>query len=56
MPGGYDVYAPDGFDEIAGMIVRPNLTPNFSAANYTKKTARWKELWPEIVVLPAPTR
>ena len=31
---GYDVYAPNGFDDIAGMIVRPNPGPNFSAANY----------------------
>ena len=50
---GYDVYAPDGFDDIAGLIVRPNPGPNFSAANYAVKAARWKELWPEITVLPA---
>ena len=50
---GYDVYAPDGFDDIAGMIVRPNPGPNFSAANYAEKAARWKALWPEITVLPA---
>ena len=50
---GYDVYAPNGFDDVAGMIVRPNHTANFSAANYAKKAARWKSLWPEITVLPA---
>jgi len=50
---GHDVYAPDGFDDIAGMIVRPNPGPNFSAANYAAKAARWKKLWPEITVLPA---
>jgi uncharacterized protein len=50
---GYDVYAPDGFDDIAGLIVRPNPGPNFSAANYAAKAARWKELWPELTVLPA---
>ena len=49
---GHDVYAPDGFDDIAGMIVRPNPGPNFSAANYAAKAARWKKLWPEITVLP----
>ena len=27
---GYDVYAPDGFDDAAGLIVRPNPGPNFS--------------------------
>jgi uncharacterized protein len=48
---GYDVYAPDGFDDVAGMIVRPNPGPNFSAANYAKKAARWKQMWPEVTVL-----
>jgi uncharacterized protein len=50
---GYDVYAPDGFDDVADMIVRPNPGANFSAANYAAKAARWKRLWPEITVLPA---
>jgi hypothetical protein len=50
---GHDVYAPPGFDDIADMIVRPNRTANFSAANYEAKAARWKTLWPEITVLPA---
>ncbi|WP_431015788.1 nucleotidyltransferase family protein [Bradyrhizobium pachyrhizi] len=50
---GYDVYAPNGFDDVAGMIVRPNRTPNFSPANYVTKAARWKALWPEITVLAA---
>jgi hypothetical protein len=48
---GYDVYAPDGFDDVAGMIVRPNPGPNFSAANYAKKAERWKAFWPEVTVL-----
>lgn len=50
---GHDVYAPNGFDDIAGMIVRPNPGPNFSAANYAAKAARWKGLWPELTVLAA---
>jgi hypothetical protein len=54
-PDGYDVYAPDGFDDAANLIARPNLTANFSPENYVKKTARWKALWPEITVLPANT-
>ena len=49
---GDDVYAPSGFDELEGMIVRPNLTSNFSAAAYRTKTARWTSLWPELRVLP----
>jgi hypothetical protein len=51
--GGYEVYAPHGFDDIAGLMVRPNPGPNFSAANYDAKAARWKSLWPEITVLAA---
>jgi uncharacterized protein len=50
--GGDDVYAPNGLDDIAGMIVRPNPGPNFSAASYEAKAARWKMRWPEITVLP----
>ena len=50
---GYDVYAPNGFDDIADMIVRPNRIANFSAKNYAAKAARWKALWPELTVLPA---
>ena len=49
---GYALYAPRGFDDIAGLIVRPNPGPNFSPANYEAKAARWKTLWPELTVLP----
>jgi uncharacterized protein len=52
-PGGFDVYAPNGFDDVAAMIVRPNPGPNFSAANYAAKAKRWKSLWPEVTVLDA---
>ena len=55
MRGGHDVYAPNGFADIAGLIVRPNPGPNFSAAAYSAKAARWKKLWPELTVLPAET-
>lgn len=50
---GHEVYAPHGFDDIAGMIVRPNPGPSFSAAKYQAKAARWKKCWPELTVLPA---
>lgn len=50
---GYEVYAPHGYDDVAGLIVRPNPGLNFSAANYEAKAARWKALWPEVTVLPA---
>jgi hypothetical protein len=49
---GDHVYAPFGFDEVEAMIVRPNLTPNFSATAYRAKTVRWASLWPELTVLP----
>ena len=52
---GFEVYAPDGFDDAANMIVRPNPGPNFSAESYAKKAARWKALWPEVTVLAAET-
>ena len=48
-----DVYAPAGLDDVAQMIVRPNLTPNFIAARYEEKALRWKSLWPELTILPA---
>jgi hypothetical protein len=50
--GGYDVYAPHGFDDIAQMIVRPNQTANFRRDRYLEKAERWKSLWPEITILP----
>jgi hypothetical protein len=53
---GYEVYAPNGFSDIANMMVRPNPGPNFSAENYEKKVQRWKELWPELTVLAASLR
>jgi uncharacterized protein len=52
-PDGYEVYAPHGFDDIAGLIVRPSHAANFSAANYAAKARRWKSLWPEITVMAA---
>ncbi|MBR0858484.1 nucleotidyltransferase family protein [Bradyrhizobium liaoningense] len=50
---GFEVYAPRGFDDIAGLVARPNPGPNFSAASYAAKAARWKALWPELTVIPA---
>ncbi|MGX1166968.1 hypothetical protein AB7M16_003234 [Bradyrhizobium sp. USDA 372] len=50
---GYEVYAPHGFDDVVGLIARPNPGANFSAANYAAKAARWKALWPEITVVAA---
>ena len=47
------VYAPAGFDDIADMIVRPNITANFSADAYRIKTARWSACWPELTAQSA---
>lgn len=52
---GFEVYAPNGFADIAGLIVRPNPGPNFSTANYAAKANRWKALWPDLTVLAADT-
>jgi len=53
------VYAPYGFDDLFGMVVRPN--PRLAPGHvYEAKAARWRETWPELVVLswtgePRPT-
>jgi uncharacterized protein len=51
----YAVYAPHGFDDIAAMITRPNITANFDPDRYRDKALRWKELWPGLTILPAAT-
>jgi hypothetical protein len=45
------VYAPYGYDDLFGMVVRPNLrlAPRHV---YETKAAGWRETWPELVVLP----
>jgi len=50
---GHDVYAPHGFNDIQGLIARPNPGANFSAASYAVKAARWKAWWPELTVIAA---
>ena len=47
------VYAPHGFNDLFGLVVRPNpiLAP---AAVYTQKAARWQAAWPRLRVLPWP--
>jgi hypothetical protein len=45
-------YAPAGLGDIPNLIVRPNLTPSFSAQAYRIKTARWMALWPELTIMP----
>lgn len=49
--GGVEVYAPHGYDDLFGLVVRPNrrLAPRHV---YEAKTARWSRQWPELTVLP----
>ena len=53
-PGGrWRVYAPHGLSDVFDLVVRPNpvLAPKHV---YQTKTARWREQWPELTVLPWP--
>lgn len=52
-PSGHQVYAPSGFDDLFSFVVRPNpvIAPRHV---YETKAARWKGLWPRLVVLPWP--
>ena len=49
--GRPEVYAPHGFDDLFGLVVRPNrrLAPR---EVYEAKAARWAGEWPELTVLP----
>jgi uncharacterized protein len=50
---GYQVYAPAGFDDLFGFVLRPNpvVAPR---KVYETKAARWRSLWPRLTVLPWP--
>jgi hypothetical protein len=52
--GAMRVYAPHGFHDLFALIIRPNpiLAPR---EVYEAKTARWKEAWPSLTILPWPT-
>jgi hypothetical protein len=49
--GGLRVYAPQGYEDLFSLTVRPNprLAPRHV---YEAKTARWLQQWPELTVLP----
>ncbi|MFD4670251.1 nucleotidyltransferase family protein [Lentzea sp. NPDC058450] len=51
--GRWRVYAPHGLSDAFGLVVRPNpvLAPRHV---YETKTARWREQWPDLTVLPWP--
>lgn len=52
--GGWRVYAPHGLSDVFNLVVRPNpvLAPR---GVYEAKSARWKDEWPELTVLPWPS-
>ena len=49
--GGYDVYAPFGFDDVFGMVVRPNYLHDLPG-RYEEKADRWRRTWPGVDVAP----
>lgn len=53
--GRDEVYAPNGFDDIAAFLITPNRSANFSRERYLEKAARWQALWPELTLIePTP--
>jgi hypothetical protein len=50
---GHEVYAPAGFADLFGFVLRPNpvVAPR---EVYERKAARWRALWPRLLVLPWP--
>lgn len=49
----FKIYSPRGFADIFSMTVRPNRVSNFHPIRYREKAERWRELWPELTILPA---
>lgn len=50
---GWSVYAPAGYDDLFGFVLRPNpvVAPR---AVYETKASRWQACWPRLVVEPWP--
>lgn len=50
---GDEVYAPSGYTDLFGFVLRPNpvVAPRWV---YEAKAARWRDLWPRLRVLPWP--
>ncbi|HET6951351.1 MAG TPA: nucleotidyltransferase family protein [Acidimicrobiales bacterium] len=49
----HEVYAPSGFADLFGFVLRPNpvVAPRHV---YERKAARWRALWPRLRVMPWP--
>lgn len=46
------VYAPYGYDDLFGLVVRPNPRSPAPRHLYEAKAARWTAIWPELTLLP----
>ena len=46
------VFAPHGYGDLFGLVVRPNPLSPAPRHLYEAKAARWKAHWPELTVLP----
>jgi len=46
------VYAPHGYDDLFGLVLRPNRRSPAPRHVYEAKAARWSSVWPELTVLP----
>lgn len=57
---GLHVYAPYGFADVLGMVVRPNPARVEEGGGlgryYDAKVARWSRVWPRISVVPWPVQ
>ncbi len=51
--GAVDVYAPSGFDDLFGLVVRPNPV-QAPREVYVAKCARWTQVWPRLTVIDGP--
>jgi uncharacterized protein len=49
--GRLDIIAPFGFDDLFGMVIRPNRVMD-NQVSYEAKAARAKAIWSEVVVVP----
>jgi len=51
--GRHEVYSPDGFDDVARLLITPNRSANFSRERYLEKATRWQWLWSELRLIEA---
>ena len=50
--GAPRVYAPYGYDDLFGLVLRPNPHSPAPRHVYESKAERWVEHWPQLTVLP----